>query len=162
MSTRSNIAIQLKDDKVKFIYCHFDGYLEHNGAILVEHYNTREKVEELLKLGHLSSLKAKINPDPLRPHDFRNSQEDVCVAYSRDRGDKQQNARETTLNEMFENDWIEYFYIFTLDNKWIYYDYNLKGPFDVEHDLQEIQNSEEVENEIFRNKKKSKHADEEM
>lgn len=161
MSTRSNIAIQLKDDKVKFIYCHFDGYLEHNGAILVEHYNTREKVEELINLGHLSSLAPKTTPDPTIEHTFRNNQKDVCVAYGRDRGDASTKAKESTLNEMFENDWIEYFYIFTLDNKWIYYDYNHKGPFDVEYDLEQLLNSEEREEEIFK-KKKSKHADEEM
>ena len=31
MSTRSEIAIQIKDsEEIKSIYCHSDGYIEHN------------------------------------------------------------------------------------------------------------------------------------
>ena len=38
MSTRSRIAIKQNDGTYKSIYCHSDGYLEHNGYILYNYY----------------------------------------------------------------------------------------------------------------------------
>ena len=60
MSTRSYIAEELPNGKYKVIYCHFDGYLEHNGEILINHYQNRNKLERLLGLGDLSSLDKNI------------------------------------------------------------------------------------------------------
>ena len=37
MGTRSFIAQRVGDEYVG-VYCHWDGYLEHNGRILLEHY----------------------------------------------------------------------------------------------------------------------------
>lgn len=137
MSTRSNIAIQLEDDKFKVIYCHSDGYLTYNGAMLLKHYNTRDKIEELIKLGDLSCLAPQINPDPNKPHSFEyeNRQDNVCVAYGRDRNEENTQARILSKDEMFSNSWIEFFYIFTLDDKWKYYDYYHKVLRDVKKDL---------------------------
>jgi hypothetical protein len=57
MSTRSAIAIQEnKDGPIKYAYCHYDGYISHNGKILNEHYRDPAKVKELLSEGDLSSL----------------------------------------------------------------------------------------------------------
>lgn len=39
MSTRSTIAYENADGTIKKVYCHYDGYLEHNGKILAEHYS---------------------------------------------------------------------------------------------------------------------------
>ena len=39
MGTRSRIAV-MHGPIAKSIYCHWDGYLEHNGAILQEHYDS--------------------------------------------------------------------------------------------------------------------------
>lgn len=50
MSTRSTIGIK-ENGIIRSIYCHWDGYPENNGKILYEHYNSKEKVEELLRLG---------------------------------------------------------------------------------------------------------------
>ena len=38
MGTRSRIGV-MHGDVVKSVYCHWDGYLEHNGVILQEHYD---------------------------------------------------------------------------------------------------------------------------
>lgn len=38
------------------IYSHWDNFPEHNGRILQTHYNTREKVAELIDLGDCSSI----------------------------------------------------------------------------------------------------------
>ena len=137
VSTRSNIAMELEDGKYKVIYCHCDGYLEHNGALLLDHYSDREKLEELMKLGNLSVLGERLNPDKEHPHsfDYLKSQDGVCLAYGRDRGETKQEAKILDLDEMFDDSWIEYFYIFTLDNKWKYYDHDHTQLKDVQEDL---------------------------
>jgi hypothetical protein len=55
MSTRSRIGIQLSDESVLSVYHHWDGYPEWLGRILKTHYNTREKVAELIDGGDMSS-----------------------------------------------------------------------------------------------------------
>jgi hypothetical protein len=56
MGTRSTIALEFADGTVEQVYCHWDGYLEHNGKILAEHYMDPFKVKQLLALGAFSSL----------------------------------------------------------------------------------------------------------
>ena len=46
----------MKDGSVLSIYSHWDNSPEYNGRILRTHYNTREKVEELVDGGDVSSL----------------------------------------------------------------------------------------------------------
>ena len=56
MSTRSLVAIELPDGKVKSIYVHSDGYVEGNGKLLVEHYATYDKAIKLFDYGNCSYL----------------------------------------------------------------------------------------------------------
>ena len=56
MGTRSTIALEFADGTVEQVYCHWDGYLEHNGKILARHYMDPFKVKQLLALGAFSSL----------------------------------------------------------------------------------------------------------
>ncbi len=72
MATRSTIAVQHNDGTISQIYCHWDGYLEYNGKILLTHYSTLESVEDLVKYGDMSSLKSCTN---------------LCVFYHRDRNE---------------------------------------------------------------------------
>ena len=60
MGTRSTIALEFADGTVEQVYCHWDGYLEHNGKILAGHYINPFKVKELLALGGFSSLEATV------------------------------------------------------------------------------------------------------
>ena len=60
MGTRSTIALEFADGTVEQVYCHWDGYLDHNGAILKEHYSNPFKLRELIDLGDLSSLRPEI------------------------------------------------------------------------------------------------------
>jgi hypothetical protein len=94
MGTRSRIGV-MHGDVVKSVYCHWDGYLEHNGAILQEHYNSA-KANNLVALGDISSLGRNIGEQhPFSPY---NSDEDRaayeaaqeagwCTFYNRDRGE---------------------------------------------------------------------------
>jgi hypothetical protein len=60
MGTRSTIALEFADGTVQQVYCHWDGYLEHNGKILAGHYINPFKLKELLALGGFSSLEATV------------------------------------------------------------------------------------------------------
>lgn len=84
MSTNATIAMQ-DGNTIRAIYLHWDGYPDHTGITLEQYYTTEEQVRALIDLGNLSVLQPKLNPDPDKTHDFLNSQEDVCVAYHRDR-----------------------------------------------------------------------------
>jgi len=63
MATRSRIGIQLDDESVLSVYHHWDGYPEWLGRILNTHYNTKEKVTELIDGGDMSSCWAE-NKEP--------------------------------------------------------------------------------------------------
>lgn len=139
LSTRSYICVEQEDGKFKGVYCHSDGYLTYNGAILLDYYNSKEKAEEILALGDLSILKQKLHPDPNKVHsfDFDKRQPFVTIAYGRDRGENNTKAKEVDL-KLLESDesWIEYVYIFK-DNKWQYFECGRleEGFRDVEQDL---------------------------
>lgn len=112
MATGSLIGKANENGSITYVYCHYDGYPGHNGVMLKEHYDTIEKVNELLALGNLSSLGVTV---------------EWCVAYSRDRGETGQEAE--TVNNLkiyLKHDWsIEYFYVYQ-QGKWACYDENKK------------------------------------
>ena len=124
MSTRSYICIENEDKSISGIYCHSDGYLTYNGAMLLDHYSDREKVKELISLGDLSTLLPKLHPDKDKPHsfDYDNRQDDVCVFYGRDRGENGVQATTVELEKLDKDIFIEYVYVFGLDNKWRYFE----------------------------------------
>ena len=72
MATRSNIGIREIDGTVNTIYCHWDGYPQYVGRLLLTHYTTESQVRDLLDLADVSELQAT-------PQE--------CVAYHRDRGE---------------------------------------------------------------------------
>ena len=70
MATRSRIGIVLKDDSILSAYHHWDGYPEWLGVTLKEHYNTDEKVAELIDGGDMSCCWSTIDEDgnDVEPH----------------------------------------------------------------------------------------------
>jgi hypothetical protein len=60
MGTRSTIALEFADGTVEQVYCHWDGYLAHNGQILQKHYINPFVLRDLIDLGDISSLKPTI------------------------------------------------------------------------------------------------------
>jgi hypothetical protein len=100
MATRSTIAKLGKDGIIKAVYCHSDGYLEHNGKVLNEYYRDESKVDELLAQGDISTLDQNIG-EKLPFNDYMLFHEKKqCRFYHRDRGE------DLMFNE-FESD-IEY------------------------------------------------------
>lgn len=98
MATRSFIGKLNSDGSVNGIYCHFDGYPDHNGKILQDNYLDSVKVDALLALGSLSSLGAEIG----EKHDFNErTNAAFCKAYHRDRGeDFEENTVFPSIKEM--------------------------------------------------------------
>lgn len=77
MATRSTIAAEFADGQVAQIYCHHDGYLNHNGQLLQDYYCDLEKVKQLIDQGDMSSLGKNIDANGVDP----------CIFYIRDRGE---------------------------------------------------------------------------
>jgi hypothetical protein len=83
MSTRSAIIEEVKGG-YRGIYCHSDGYLAYNGDMLHKHYSDPAKVHALIDLGDISSLNEYVEPMSME-HCFDAPEDDVVVAYHRDR-----------------------------------------------------------------------------
>tara|TARA_R100001244_G_C5111809_1_gene121338 strand:- start:29 stop:451 length:423 start_codon:yes stop_codon:yes gene_type:complete len=71
MGTRSNIIYEEPNGEVLSMYCHYDGYLDYNGRILLDQYNSAEKAKALVEIGYTRSLKPKrMEIDPERPNEM--------------------------------------------------------------------------------------------
>jgi len=132
MGTRSSIAVK-HGNNIKAVYCHWDGYLEHNGAILLESYDSA-KANNLVALGDISFLNRKIGEKhPFSPHStskspakqvrIRQAHEAAELAgwttfYGRDRGETGCEFRtfgsESEWVEHYDNVGAEYYYL--MDN----------------------------------------------
>ena len=61
MTTRSSIAyIDEQSGMIRSIYCHWDGYPDHQAPILCAHYNDINKIKKLISLGSISKLGPEI------------------------------------------------------------------------------------------------------
>ena len=139
MSTRAAIAkLNTNTNEAKLIYCHSDGYLEYTGKILNEHYNSEDKVDELLSYGDLSIINENIGEKLDVPFNdytaFANKKQ--CRFYMRDRGEKNKEATNLSINNAyfqsaenalleysFENMDVDFVYAFdTRLQKWYVYD----------------------------------------
>ena len=56
MGTRSTIALEYADGTIEQVYCHWDGYFDHNGKILQENYTDPFKLQKLIAGGDMSTL----------------------------------------------------------------------------------------------------------
>lgn len=133
MGTRSTIAIRNADGTVTGIYCHWDGYFSHNGRILQDHYNTEDRVRELLALGFLSSLRPEIGEKhPFDTWSLDKSKIDPkwdnwCKFYGRDRDEADQDAELFgSWNDLLNKQGQEYNYLFVPGEGW-YVDYSGEG-----------------------------------
>ena len=139
MGTRSRIAV-MHGTVCKSVYCHWDGYLEHNGAILQEHYDSA-KANNLVALGDLSSLRPNIGEKhafsqfevPAEEVEaYKTLTEDMCTFYGRDRGEtgiefKVSHTFKDFL-ELCERTDAEYYYIME-DGKWFCGSMHENNPF---------------------------------
>lgn len=147
MATRSTIAMEQPDGRVMQVYCHWDGYIDHNGQILQEHYRDRAKVLALMMLGSISSLREQIG----EAHDFdaRYERDDArakwTTAYGRDRGesDTEPNVYKDFDDYKDNHQYEEYEYIFRSDDQWYVSKYS--GPYQaLEQAILEAETEEEA------------------
>ena len=107
MSTRSAIGYNMDTSKVRAKYCHWDGYIENNGAILQESYLEARKVAQLVELGDQSTLAAELAD---------------CEFYMRDKGESDVGAQTfddvAEFVEYYKDSNCEFFYLLTR-NGWI-------------------------------------------
>jgi hypothetical protein len=111
MAIRSYIGVRNTDASVNYIYCHFDGYPEHNGQILTEHYNNSNRVNELMKLGDLSVLGKFIG----EKQDFDKRIVGNCLAYGRDRGESNVGVKNDFFDALIKDQNVDYVYVFDGD-----------------------------------------------
>ena len=122
MATRSTIALEFADGTIGQVYCHWDGYLAHNGKILQEYYDNPFILRDLIDLGDLSSLRPNIGEQhPFSKYEINDKSPDVdalialyeeaeekgwCTFYGRDRGETGTEFKTLTDWEKF----VEYFH----------------------------------------------------
>ena len=127
MGTRSRIGV-MHGDKLKSVYCHWDGYLEHNGRILQDHYDSA-KANHLVALGDISSLREEIGEEhPFSGYDvtpnishekYNELYGKMTTFYGRDRGESGVDFTvDQSYNEFLSKDYdYEYYYIMN-DGVW--------------------------------------------
>ena len=140
MATRATIAKMEKDGSgIKAIYLHSDGYLEHAGRILDEHYRDESKVDELIALGDLSAIDKNIgNKIEFGNYKLR-AENEQCVSYCRDRGEKYAHFdlldSELDLIKFAKRSCdAEYVYMFAF-GYWYVYDFENKSFVELEEEL---------------------------
>lgn len=123
MATRSRIGV-MHGNVVKHVYCHWDGYLAHNGQILQDHYDS-VKANNLVALGDVSSLRPEIgekhdfdyyfNKDKYTAEQLKLYEDQWTMFYGRDRGEE---GTEWKVSNTFEDflEWVsgcggEWYYI---------------------------------------------------
>jgi hypothetical protein len=116
MGTRSRIGIQLKNNSIVSVYCHWDGYPEFNGRILRDHYDTVEKVRDLIDGGNISALHTNAGWS-------NETLPEVGPLYYTSRGESIEDNAPRYDDDIFdflkkENN-EEYAYIFSVNNKWV-------------------------------------------
>ncbi len=118
MSTRSAIGIK-HGDRIKAIYCHYDGYTEHVGRALHTYYQSSPKVNGLIAQGDMSSIGANIGDK--HPFNDRNEYIDEwiatqCTFYGRDRGEENTGfrsfANETDFLSYYDGCGAEFYYLY--------------------------------------------------
>ena len=121
MGTRSTIALEYADGTVEQVYCHWDGYLEHNGKILQEYYSNPFILRDLIDLGDISSLRPTVGTKhafsrlevPMDDEAYDKLYGDMTTFYGRDRGEDGVSAKKFASYEdyLLNHQYEEYEYI---------------------------------------------------
>ena len=122
MGTRSRIGIQLSDDSILSVYHHWDGYPSWLGRILETHYNTREKVADLIDGGDMSVCWTKdkftSTADGVMTSYGSVQKSEYGPQYYSERGEDCPPRLDKNLAE-YISDGEEYAYIFNREGVWV-------------------------------------------
>jgi hypothetical protein len=119
MATRSRIGIELSDGSVLSAYHHWDGYPEWLGRILRTHYNTQDKVAELIDGGDMSCCWTD------ERWNSETKVQEYGPQYYSQRGDDCPPRLDANLNE-YLSDGEEYWYLYT-NGEWVCYADDSRG-----------------------------------
>lgn len=116
MATRSAIAIEtglpeFGPGVIHAVYCHWDGYVENNGALLLKYFDSLPSAVELIKGGSISSL---------------GEGTDNTKFYCRDMDREMVPASEYGTREEFieDSNGLEYLYILNQNDVWEVFNMN--------------------------------------
>jgi hypothetical protein len=136
MATRSAIGVK-HGNRIKAVYCHWDGYVEHVGLCLHTYYQDSIKINKLISMGDVSGIGADIG----EKHKFGNRADYLddgcateCTFYSRDRGEDapfKSFANEAEFVDYYEGCGSEYFYLY---DHGVWYVAGRKGEFKPLHE----------------------------
>jgi hypothetical protein len=121
MATRSRIGLELSNGSVLSVYHHWDGYPEWLGRILNTHYNTKDKVSELIDGGDMSCCWTEDR------WDSETKVQEYGPQYYSQRGDDCPPRCDADLNE-YLSDSEEYSYVFTKNGEWVCYTNDYRFP----------------------------------
>ena len=123
MSTRCLIGRKIKDNKVEYIYCHHDGYLDRVGELLKTHYTNGSVIDKLMALGNLSALGEIAESNPNQFNFAGKIDYNLCAAY-RDNGNENIDSKiipeKDYIDKLNTNIWMKYLYLWD-GEKWCYY-----------------------------------------
>ena len=127
MGTRSAICYRKPYGSIVGVYCHYDGYPEHQLPILKEKYNTLAKAKALIKGGFISSLETH--------HDWQNNPIEPQPLYYTMRGEDLKNNKPVQYQclEIAEREFesqfcCEYLYVYVPKRGWKYSDIRVPYP----------------------------------
>ena len=88
--------------------------------LLIENYETKEKVDTLLELGNIFALGKYVNPT-LKTHTFMNPEKDVVLAYHRDFDGELVPAKTYNNRKDMMEQWYGLTYLFdTKKTRWLH------------------------------------------
>ena len=126
MGTRSRIGIQLKDNSVLSVYHHWDGYPEWLGRILTTHYNSRDKVAELIDGGDMSTCWTNERWSGVNEYGGQMKEEtsEYGPQYYSQRGEDCPPRLDDIFEFLDKKNNEEYAYIWTVNDEWKAFDMN--------------------------------------
>ena len=122
MATRSRIGIQFSDNSVLSVYHHWDGYPQWLGRILKTHYNTKEKVADLIDGGDMSCAWTKDRWTGKKVAEYVNENIEAAEygpQYYSQRGEDCPPRYDESIFDFLDKDNNEeYAYVWTVNNEW--------------------------------------------
>lgn len=122
MATRSVIAVRTgtaRKPRYLAVYCHYDGYPEHQLPILAEHHNSAAKALTLVAGGDISCLRTNLGWQ-------RETRPESGPLYYAELGETDVDARSFTdiqqLIEQFQDMGCEHSYVFVPKQGWVHTD----------------------------------------
>lgn len=116
MATRGTIAIQNADGSINVVYSHWDNYIEGAGRLLLEYYNNKEAVENLIANGDISALGSYVSSTP-KPFD-RTGEKDWYTIFYTYRGEQLRVNHWSSIEDYERNQQFEEYNYLFCDGVW--------------------------------------------